>query len=254
MFKWFPIKKGISSLLFAGYSKKKLVELLTAIFNTRIYVEDKTEGGSHLTYWVYDNNKKQIAVVKVVHARKSKLLTRAIKEAYGVALFFKIKSPQERLEREFEVLEVLSKQGLSPYPIKIDKGYLVEEFVYGTKLSELKGETDEDILLIVEKTLKAIKKMHENNIFHGDLRANNVLLSCNRIKFIDFEHVLDSASHSRSEESAFDYFMLLKTLLSTKTLVNIDRCRELFDNHLKNKDKNIFEKYLKMTEKLQDVV
>lgn len=108
--------------------------------------------------------------------------------------FDRFESPHEMAAHEMEAIDRIRELGLNaPEPIECfdhgDFGVIVMEY-----LPEFRtlGDLDlEDNPELVDELFRAISLMHEHDVVHGDLRAENVILQNGELYFIDATLVRD---------------------------------------------------------------
>lgn len=97
------------------------------------------------------------------------------------------------------------------YDIDLKKMSITMEFIKGTKVRDIfyKGKNIEKISSEIGK---AVKKMHSLDIIHNDLTTSNIILSKNKLYFIDFGLSTNSKS---LEDKAVDVVVFKKMIKST---------------------------------------
>ncbi|GKZ12698.1 RIO1 family regulatory kinase/ATPase [Haladaptatus sp. T7] len=96
--------------------------------------------------------------------------------------------PEEMAEHELEATRKMREIGLNvPAPIESfeydDLGVLVMEYLPDFETFEQMPETE--VRAYAPNLFAALSRMHENNLAHGDLRGENVLVANGEIYFID---------------------------------------------------------------------
>ena len=117
----------------------------------------------------------------------------------GEVFFERFQSPLEMAEHEFEATRRMREIGLNaPMPIEVFEanglGVVVLEYLPEFETLE---ELDPDRLEVHAPELFAmLRRLHEHNMAHGDVRAENVLLSRGELYFIDATNVNEAALDS----------------------------------------------------------
>lgn len=113
-----------------------------------------------------------------------------------------------RTRREAKVLEKLKQIGFpAPKVISLDDQKMVIEmdFIKGKKLKEVFEENYQELS---QEIGKKIALLHQNNIIHGDLTTNNMILN-KEVYFLDFGLSFFS---QKAEDKAVDLYLLSKCL------------------------------------------
>ena len=134
---------------------------------------------------------------------------------------YRLKQIDEKLRKtrtrsETKLLEKASKIINTPKPKETDlknknNTKITMPYIQGKKLSEHLDElSKEQSMEICIKTGKAIAKLHDNNIIHGDLTTSNIILDKNNnIWLIDFGLGFHS---QRIEDKAVDLHLIAQAL------------------------------------------
>jgi len=153
----------------------------------------------------------------LIHKNNS-LIKRRIKKSYRLKEIDD-KLRKTRTKAEGKILDKLKNIINVPEIIKIDKDNkeIIMQFIQGKKLSEyldsfpLKQQEQ-----ICKEVGKGIGEIHNENIIHGDLTTSNMILSQNKIFFIDF----GLGFHSRRIEDKAVDLHLMKQALESKHFKN----------------------------------
>lgn len=170
------------------------------------YLEGK---GGYTVFAASDRNGIARYIIKVANSFKGNITKRVISEKRTQYVYLE---PSGRFERERLALNILSVHGLGPRPVLSHEQYSVEEYISGAKFSEMFVRGGRDAGEILRKVLAAVARMHWLGVTHGDLRPYNILVEGDRVRFIDFEHMLDPKKFTGPQMRAFDYLILLDEL------------------------------------------
>ncbi len=122
-----------------------------------------------------------------------------------------------------------------PLPLFLDpeKGILVINYIEGILLKELVEE--KPLGWVKEKSCalgEMVKKLHNNNIIHGDLTTSNVIIDKKDTPYlIDFGLAFHS---NRPEDKAVDIRVLERAVVSTHTSVKKEFMESFFECYLRN--------------------
>ncbi len=123
---------------------------------------------------------------------------------------------KERIRKEVKLLTEVRKLGVeTPKILKVDEenSRIIMEYVDGITVKNLLNSSNKkDIKIICNNIGRVIGKLHQNNIFHGDLTTSNMIVKGDKIYFIDFG--LGGFSR-RLEDKGVDMKLLLEALKST---------------------------------------
>jgi len=145
----------------------------------------------------------------VISLEKGKIHKQRIKKNYRIEEIDN-RLRKKRTRREAKLLEKL--KNLVPVPelirVNEEKKEIIMKYIKGKKLSlhldKLKNKKE-----IIKQVGKQIAALHDNNIIHGDLTTSNMILSDNKIFFIDFGLSFYS---TRIEDKAVDLHLLKQAL------------------------------------------
>ena len=132
---------------------------------------------------------------------------------------YRIKQIDEKLRKirtkaEAKLLTEARKVGVhTPKIVKLTEDKIFMEFIEGKRVKEFLNSADEKTIKDVCKKIgQSIGKLHAANIVHGDLTTSNILISNDKLYFIDFG--LGRFSR-RIEDKAVDLKLLKEALQST---------------------------------------
>ncbi|MBR9676771.1 Kae1-associated serine/threonine protein kinase [Candidatus Woesearchaeota archaeon] len=116
---------------------------------------------------------------------------------------------KKRTRREAKVLEKISTLIPTPHLIEVDeKKHLIKmEYVDGPKVRDVIEQNPTLASVIGEQ----IKKLHDNDIMHGDLTTSNMILCEDKVYFIDYGLSFNS---TKIEDKAVDLHLLRQALES----------------------------------------
>ncbi len=126
--------------------------------------------------------------------------------------FDRFDTPLQMVEHEFEATQRMREVGLNtPKPIDAFEvnglGVLVLEYL--PDFQTLGDLSDDEILANTRPLFEMLAALHEHELVHGDLRAENVLLKGGELYFIDATSVSEGRIH---EASAYDVACALAIL------------------------------------------
>jgi Kae1-associated kinase Bud32 len=97
---------------------------------------------------------------------------------------------KSRTKKEARLISEARRAGVdAPAIVSVDEKEfkIIMEFVDGKRLKEFFNETnDEQRAEIAKKVGRAVGKLHDKGIIHGDLTTSNMILKDNKVYFIDF--------------------------------------------------------------------
>jgi len=161
----------------------------------------------------------QGAEAKIILSKKFIIKDRITKKYRIKELDDKIR--KQRTKAETKLLIKANKLINSPLPLEYKSEYQIKmPHINGKKLSEeLNNLSLKKQLLIMKQIGKDIAKLHDSDIIHGDLTTSNMILSKEKIFFIDFGLGFIS---NKLEDKAVDLH-LLKQALQAKHFQNYEK-------------------------------
>jgi len=183
----------------------------------------------------------------IVHLHKDKSVTKTrLKKSYRVSHIDE-KLRKLRTRGEAKLLERAAKHVNVPRLIEVSEGShtITLEHIPGEKLADILSSR-KDSKKICKEIGRAVAKLHDNNIIHGDLTTSNILLTKDdKIWFIDFGLGFYS---ERLEDRAVDIH-LIKQALEAKHFKNHE---ELWRSFLEGyKESKFFQKTLEQLGKVE---
>jgi TP53 regulating kinase-like protein len=156
-----------------------------------------------------------------------------------------------RTKKEAKLIALAKKAGV-PTPsitdVDVKEGVIEMTHVKGDKLKDILNEMPGEEREKVFKTIgKQIGKLHKHHIIHGDLTTSNMILSGDRVYFIDFG--LGEINES-VESKGVDLLLFKKALQSAHWKVAEECLSAAFDAYMKGykKAEEVFER-LKVIER-----
>jgi len=126
---------------------------------------------------------------------------------------------KNRTKEEAKLLSAARKQGVSVpimYDINLVDGYIIMEFIEGKRIKDIFNQLSViDRKKLCKRIGENIAYLHNGNIIHGDLTTSNILLSDNRLYFIDFGL---GEINPEIEAKAVDLHVLMEAFESTHSL------------------------------------
>lgn len=174
------------------------------------------------------------------------LIKKRIKKEYRISELDE-KLRKQRTRSEAKIISKVNKIIPSPEIISVDEGKkeIRMQFIEGKRLSDfLDSLHEKEAEKVCQEIGKNIALLHNQGIIHGDLTTSNMILSEEKVYFIDFGLGFHS---SRVEDKAVDLH-LLRQAFESKHFKN---WREYFENSLKgyklsNNYKEIIERLKKV--------
>ncbi len=154
----------------------------------------------------------------IIRKKSNEVIKDRIKKSYRLEVLDQ-KLRKQRTKKEAKLLEKASKIIPVPKISKISEYRIELELIKGKKLSENLDKLKNKIS-VCQHIGRNIAKLHDTNIIHGDLTTSNMILSKNKVYFIDFGLGFES---SRIEDKAVDLH-LIKEALEAKHFRNFEKC------------------------------
>lgn len=117
----------------------------------------------------------------------------------------------DRVRREASIILEAHRAAGTPrvYDVDLDSKSFTMEFVHGTRVRDLSAD---GIAKVSPQIGRAVKRLHAQNIVHGDLTTSNILMGKGRLCFVDFGLAFKS---EKLEDKAVDLLVFKKMLKST---------------------------------------
>ncbi len=196
-------------LCYPLFSKEEFENRLKEL--KEIGIEDLIEGGN-----------TTVLGRRIIGKGTTSLVVKALYKGKLVALKIRrLDSNRESMEKEANILQVLSNQDFVPKLFSFSKNFLILEYLEGTDIDVfLEKAEEEEIKSVVKQIISICIKLDELGIDHGELSnaSDHVLVDKNlKVKIIDFE----SASLNRKPQnitSILSYLFISNKPFSEKVL------------------------------------
>lgn len=152
---------------------------------------------------------------------KTKYMDFDVVEKRRIKKSYRIKNIDDRLisfrtKEEAKLIMESRKYGVSVpiiYDVNLEKGIITMGYIKGNRIKDILNDiTEEERHRICKKIGNSIAKFHNNNIIHGDITTSNMILSDDKIHFIDFG--LGEKS-TEIETKGVDLHVLMEAIEST---------------------------------------
>ena len=152
---------------------------------------------------------------------KTKYMDFDVVEKRRIKKSYRIKNIDDRLisfrtKEEAKLIMESRKYGVSVpiiYDVNLEKGIITMGYIKGDRIKDILNDiTEEERHRICKKIGNSIAKFHNNNIIHGDITTSNMILSDDKIHFIDFG--LGEKS-TEIETKGVDLHVLMEAIEST---------------------------------------
>lgn len=178
----------------------------------------------------------------IIYLNDNQITKDRIKKSYRLPILDE-KLRKQRTKSEAKIIEKLKSVINVPKLISVDANKIIMQNIEGKKLSETLDDL-ENKNKIAEQIGQEIAKLHDSNIIHGDLTTSNMILSENKVYFIDFGLSFHS---QRIEDRAVDLH-LIRQALEAK---HFKHWKSLFESIIKAYNSKDREKTLKQLEKVE---
>lgn len=151
----------------------------------------------------------------------STFLGKRVIKKHRVKKTYRIKEIDEvlissRTKEEAKLIHAARKQGVcvpSLFDVDLTNGIITMSYVKGDRVKDIFDTMDKkkrkDLCIMIGKN---IARLHNNNLIHGDITTSNMILSENKIFFIDFG--LGEINHEL-ESKGVDLHVLMEAMEST---------------------------------------
>lgn len=133
------------------------------------------------------------------------------------------------------------------YDVDLENGCITMEYVKGNKikdvLNDLDNKTRDNLFYRIGEN---IARFHNNNIIHGDITTSNMILSDNKIYFIDFGL---GCKNNEIETKGVDLHVLMEAIESTHS--KYSKC---FDKVLEGYKKEYKKNANQVIKKIEEIV
>ena len=168
---------------------------------------------------------------------------------------YRIKEIDEKLisyrtREESKLISNARKSGVSVpiiYDIDLKNGIITMQYVKGRRVKDIIEELPEDDKKdIFTKIGRDIAKLHKNDIIHGDITTSNMILSDDKIFFIDFGL---GEINTEIEAKGVDLHVLMEAIESTHS-----KYAYCFNYVIKAYEKEYKKDATQVIKKIQDIV
>lgn len=182
--------------------KKQIEESLSSHCNEKILLLPAShKGGNDQIYHAYSNG----TVLFVVRVNNEHKISHEIDSK-----IIKTIKPEERINFEWNVYNVLSQATLSPRAIWKNDFAVACEWFQWKRLSDRLKYDKSNFWSIVELVFGAISKMHKLGVVHLDLNLGNLLISetGDDVRIIDFEYIATEVLSSK-QQRVYDFLTII---------------------------------------------
>jgi Kae1-associated kinase Bud32 len=172
----------------------------------------------------------------VLYLKNSKLVKDRIRKKYRIPSI-DLRLRRTRTKKEVKLMLEARKWGIpTPQVVSVTDTKITMRFIRGKLVkSALKKADKKYVRKVCKKIGEQIAVLHSHDIIHGDLTTSNMIISDNKIYFIDFG--LGEFS-KRIEDKAVDLHLLYGALKSTHLEI-LDVCwKSILNGYKKYKDSN----------------
>ncbi len=151
----------------------------------------------------------------------SKFLSKTVIKKHRINKTYRIKEIDEvlisnRTKEEAKLIHLARKQGVcvpSLFDVDLTNGAITMSYIKGDRIKDIFDTLDnkkrKDLCIMIGEN---IARLHNNNIIHGDITTSNMILSDNKVFFIDFG--LGEINHEL-ESKGVDLHVLMEAMEST---------------------------------------
>ena len=152
---------------------------------------------------------------------KTKYMDYEVVEKRRIKKSYRIKNIDDRLisfrtKEEAKLMMESRRYGVSVpiiYDVDLEKGIITMSYIKGDRIKDILNDlNEEERHRVCKKIGMSIAKFHNNDIIHGDITTSNMILSDDKIHFIDFG--LGEKS-TEIETKGVDLHVLMEAIEST---------------------------------------
>jgi TP53 regulating kinase-like protein len=172
----------------------------------------------------------------IISLADGNIIKNRVKKGYRLPILDE-KIRKKRTKSESKIIEKLAKIINVPKIISVKESEIVMNHIDGKKLSDSLESLN--YKSVCESLGKALSKLHDAGIIHGDLTTSNMILKGNEVYLIDFGLAFHS---NRIEDKAVDLH-LLRQALEAKHFTIAEECFNIIlKNYTPNNAKEIIER------------
>jgi serine/threonine-protein kinase RIO1 len=175
-----------------------------------------------------DKNGKRVRYFGKILGGTDNMTARAIqlfKNLYlhmnSMAPMFRVtESPEELARHQYEMMNAIGQLGIPTatprgiYPLRAKLWLLVADFLDAKPIGDVPELTDEHL----DTVFSYLRKMHDNNIFHGDIKPDNLMFG-DKVYIIDVGNFMDEAPPS--QKLAYDLASQITSFLEYRPAARI---------------------------------
>ena len=150
-------------------------------------------------------------------------------------MFRVTESPEELAKHQYELMIAINKLGIPTatprgvYPLRAKLWLLVADFLDARPIEDVPELTDEHL----DTVFGYLRKMHDNNIYHGDIKPDNLMFG-DKVYIVDVGNFMNEAAPE--QKKAYDLASQITSFLEyrkAERIVEIARkyysCDEMMD-------------------------
>jgi len=159
-------------------------------------------------------------------------------------------SPEELAKHQYEMMNAINQLGIPTatprgvYPLRAKLWLLVSDFLEAKSIEDVPELTDEHL----DTVFGYLRKMHENGIYHGDIKPDNLLFG-DKVYVIDVGNFMDEAPPS--QKLAYDLASQISSFLEYRPAGEIV---EIARKYYPCEEMMAAAKYLDMIQRRPDII
>ncbi len=195
--------------------------------NQRYQIKNKLgESSNSIVYKAIDNISKKYVTIKILKKNNGKSL-KLFKKEYLINK--RLQHPNIRKAYSFEKVFYIDEN-----PVTSERYFQVLEYIDKT-YKNIKIETLKKKKKYYNQIINALKFIYENNLHHGDIKSNNILVTSNNdIKIADISPFIKVEKKENVDIKKINKVLRKKNIIINKTINNIEDYfkTDLFDKNI----------------------